>query len=159
PNAPLPGVSRADVLVAMLIVLVAGGLLLAAISRVREEAASASCQNKLKMLGLAAHNYHDTMDRLPPLVDQGAGALTGRGLPSVSPTLMPYTEATPVLSRGERPPAYYHPPSSVEFTYGGKEDEPITEAGGMANQVNPWFLDPADDTASKLRDVPMALPD
>src|SRR5262249_11028690 len=48
--------------------------------------------------------------------------------------------------------------SSVEFTYRGKE-EPITQVGGMANHVYPLFLDPADGTASKLRDVPLALPD
>jgi prepilin-type processing-associated H-X9-DG protein len=44
------------------------------------------------------------------------------------------------------------------FTYRAKE-YPFTQDGGVANQVMHMFLDPADCTASKLRDVPMTLPD
>ena len=153
------GVSRADVLVAILIVVVAAGLILAGVSRVREAAAAASCQNNLKQLGLATSNYANQHGGpLPPLVDQGDGALTGRGLPSVFANLMPYIEATPLKFRSERSPDHYHAHSSVIFTYPGK-DKPFRQAGGMANQVIRVFLDPADGTASQHRDVPMTLPD
>ena len=153
-----PGVSRADVLVTLLMIVVASGLVLAGVSRVREAAAATSCQNNLKQLGLATHDYAGTYGRLPPLVDQGDGAPTGRGLPSVFANLMPFIEATPLVFRPERSPDYYHAHSSVMFTYPHK-GEPYTQAGGMANHVIRLFLDPPDGTASQLRDVPMTLPD
>src|SRR5262245_37560182 len=129
-----PRVSRADVLVAMLIGVVAAGLFLAGVSRVREAAAAASCQNNLKRLGLATHNYVFYAGRwLPPLVDQGDGAPTGRGLPSVFANLMPFFEATDLVFRPKQSPDYYHAHSSVVFTYLHK-DTPLTRVGGMANQ-------------------------
>src|SRR5262245_7410642 len=112
-----PGVSRADVLVLVMVVLVVGGLLLAAVSRLREVAAAATCQNNLKQLGISTHSYSDALGPLPPLVDQGEGAPTGRGLPSLFANLMPYIEATYLVFRPERPVGYYHAHSSVEFTY------------------------------------------
>jgi hypothetical protein len=143
----------------MLLVVVASGLILAGISQIQEVAAATSCQNNLKQLAVATHNYIDTSrGRLPPLVDQGDGAPTGRGLPSVFAHLIPYIEATPLVFRQERSPDYYHAHSSVVFTYPHK-GEPYTQAGGMANQILRMFLDPADGTANQLRDVPMTLPD
>jgi hypothetical protein len=143
----------------MLIVVAASGLLLAGIARVREAAAATSCQNNLKQLAVANHNYADTYaGRLPPLVDQGDGAPTGRGLPSVFANLMPFLEATPLVFRPERSPDYYHAHSSVVFRYPHK-GELYTQVGGMANHVMRAFLCPADGTASQLRDVPMTLPD
>jgi hypothetical protein len=153
-----PGVTRADVLIATLGLVVTGGLLLAAVSRVREAAAAMTCQNNLRQVALATRGYSDTYDRLPPLVDQGVGARTGRGLPSLFATLMPYIEATPELFRPERPPHYYHAHSSVVITYRGKENEPIEVDGGMANSLI-RFQDPADEVASQRRDIPMTLPD
>jgi hypothetical protein len=157
-NALSPGLSRADVLVALLVVVVAAGLVLAAASRVREAAGATSCQNDLKQLGLAAANYISVHGLLPPLVDQGDGAPTGRGLPSVFTNLLPFIEATPLVFRPERPPDYYLAHSTVVFTYPHK-GETYRQVGGMANQVMEVFLDPADGTAGRLRDVPLALPD
>jgi hypothetical protein len=137
--------------------VVAAGLLLAAVFRVREASDATSCQNNLKRLGLAAANYISAHGRLPPLVDQGDGTPTGHGLPSVFTNLWPFMEATPVVFRPERSPDYYNAHSSVVFTYPHK-GRTYTQVGGMANQVMPVFLDPADGTASRLRDVPMTLP-
>jgi hypothetical protein len=154
-----PGVSRADVLVTMLIIVVASGLFLAWASRLREADAATTCQNNLKRLGLAPHDYAaNVAGRLPPLVDQGYGAPTGRGLPSVFANLVPFIEATNLTFRPERSPDYYFAHSSVVFTYPHK-GEPVTQHGGMANHVMRLFLDHADGTASQLRDVPMTLPD
>jgi hypothetical protein len=152
--------SQVQVLVALLIILLAAGVLLAAIANVREVAARDNCRNNLKQVTLGMHNYDDTFNgRLPPLVDQGPGALTGRGLPSVFATLMPYLEATPFRFIPERTPDWYHAHSSVAFTYREKDGTPYTHYGGMANTVMSVFIDPSDATADHLRDVPMTLPE
>jgi hypothetical protein len=125
----------------------------------REVSTALKCQNNLKQLALAAQNYADTNGgRLPALVDQGDGAPIGRGLPSVFANLLPYVEASPLYFRPELPLERYHGHSSVVFKYDHK-GEPYTQEGGLANQILRVFLDPADVTASELRDVPMVLPD
>jgi Protein of unknown function (DUF1559) len=147
-------------LVALLIILLAVGMLLAAIAHVREAAARESCKNNLKQLALAVANYNDTYPRrLPPLADQGTGAPTGRGLPSVIANLIPYLEATPFRFDPERPPDDYHAHSSVTFAYRHKDGTPFTVEGGIANRVWRTFIDPGDATAETLHDVPMTLPD
>jgi hypothetical protein len=117
------------------------------------------CQNNLHELGLGVHNYESTWGLLPPLVDQGAGAPTGTGVPSAFVLLMPYMDQVQRAYSPELPPAEYYAHSSVAFT-GEARGCAFTEQGGIANQSY-WkiFLDPADDTARDLRDVPMTLPD
>jgi hypothetical protein len=155
-----PGLSRGEVVVLLCILLVSGALLLTAVVRVRESAARMSCSNNLKQLAIAVHNYNDASNKLPPLVDQGAGAPTGHGLPSAYRTLDPFIEAGVHVYRiGESPPANYHAHSSVPFTFHDKEGRAGTMYGGDANQIRWAFLDPSDTTADHLRDVPMTLPD
>lgn len=154
------GLSRAEVLVGFLIIVAGVGLVLPGIGRMRETAALATCQNNLRQLGLSFHAYGDAnAGRLPPLADQGEGALTGHGIPSVFATITPYIEARPDFYRQGRPPTEYHANSSVHFTFHNKDGTTSTSYGGMANQ--PWrvFLCPSDPTADQLHDVPMTLPD
>jgi prepilin-type N-terminal cleavage/methylation domain-containing protein/prepilin-type processing-associated H-X9-DG protein len=82
------GFTLIELLVVIAIIAILIGLLVPAVQKVREAAARAQCQNNLKQIGLATHNYESTFRILPP----GGTKWAGGAVPSTVIIILPYVE-------------------------------------------------------------------
>ena len=81
-----------ELLVVIAIIGILVALLLPAVQSAREAARRSTCQNHLKQLGLALHNYESSFKRFPAGQSMGFSVNGNSGCMGLLPMLLPYLE-------------------------------------------------------------------
>jgi prepilin-type N-terminal cleavage/methylation domain-containing protein len=133
------GFTLIELLVVIAIIAVLIGLLLPAIQKVREAANRASCQNNLKQLGVALHNFYSSYNGFPPALYQVVPGKTAVEHSWV-PFILPYIEEQAIYQKYNFTVDW----SSTTGNASGPANDATAANAGVANQAQPkLFLCPS----------------
>jgi prepilin-type N-terminal cleavage/methylation domain-containing protein len=113
------GFTLVELLVVIAIIGVLIGLLLPAVQAAREAGRRTSCQNKMRQIGLALMNYHDSFKAFPPGASGDANSVSVGGAPaSFSPPaslsfhvrILPFIEQAELFAKADLRRSYTDPP-------------------------------------------------
>ncbi len=155
------GSRKAFTLVELLVVIAIIGILIAlllpAVQAAREAARRVDCSNRMKQLGVAAHNFHDTYKRFPPgylgpipqapsppWVGQSNGSLT---------FLLPYLELDAVHENLDKDVANYGNISLFDISQLGDSYWNRTDGWTAAQTKLKAFLCPSENEESEANTI------